>query len=73
MLVLSRKEDESIVIDGRIRVTILEIRGNRIRVGIEAPQDVPVQRSELLESVVNSVVVGPFVVPTTAEPPALMH
>jgi len=47
MLVLSRKEDEVIVIDGRIRVTVVEIRGNHVRLGIEAPRDIPVFRSEL--------------------------
>jgi carbon storage regulator len=47
MLVLSRKEDESIVIDGRIKVTVMEIRGGRIRLGIEAPQEIPVWREEL--------------------------
>ena len=40
MLVLSRHENEAIVIDGRIRVTVVEIRGNQIRLGIEAPKDV---------------------------------
>jgi len=51
MLVLSRHEDESIVIDGRIRVTIVEIRGNQIRLGIEAPQEVAVWREKLVVSV----------------------
>ena len=51
MLVLSRKLDESIVIDGGIKITVVEIRGNRIRLGIEAPADVGVRRSELEGSV----------------------
>jgi carbon storage regulator len=50
MLVLSRHEDESIVIDGRIKVTVVEIRGNKIRLGIEAPQEVAVWREELVAS-----------------------
>jgi carbon storage regulator len=50
MLVLSRKENEAIVIDGKIVVTILEIRGNQIRLGIEAPMDVAVWRGELVAS-----------------------
>ncbi len=50
MLVLSRKENEAIVIDGEIVVTILEIRGNKIRLGIEAPKDVSVWREELVAS-----------------------
>ena len=47
MLVLSRHENEAIVIDGEIVVTILEIRGHQIRLGIEAPKDVAVRREEL--------------------------
>jgi carbon storage regulator len=47
MLVLTRKLDDSIVIDKRITITILEVRGNRIRIGIEAPKEVPVVREEL--------------------------
>jgi len=48
MLVLSRRENESIVIDGEIVVTVLEIRGRKISLGIEAPKDVSVWREELL-------------------------
>ena len=48
MLVLSRKTDESIVIDKRITVTVLEIQGSRIRLGIEAPKEIPVVREELI-------------------------
>jgi carbon storage regulator len=48
MLVLSRKSDESIVIDERITITVLEIRGNKIRLGIEAPKEIPVVREELI-------------------------
>ncbi len=48
MLVLSRHENETIVIDGRIKVTIVEIRGDRIKLGIEAPKEVGVWREELV-------------------------
>ena len=48
MLVLSRKTEESIVIDKRITITVLEIRGNQIRLGIEAPKEIPVMREELI-------------------------
>jgi carbon storage regulator len=51
MLVLSRHKNEAIVIDGEIKVTIVEIRGDTIRVGIEAPRHVPIWREELLASV----------------------
>jgi carbon storage regulator len=47
MLVLSRKADESIYIDGRIKVKILKIKGNKVRIGIDAPSDVSIVRSEL--------------------------
>ena len=47
MLVLSRKSTESISIGGRVVVTVLEIRGNKVRIGIDAPKEVHVLRSEL--------------------------
>lgn len=49
MLVLSRKFDESIIIDGHIRITVLGIRGQQVRIGIEAPPNVRVVREELLD------------------------
>ncbi len=48
MLVLTRKADQKLVIGSDIVVTVLEIRGNRVRLGIEAPREVPVHRSELV-------------------------
>ena len=47
MLVLSRKLNESIVIDDHIVVTVVEIRGDKVRLGIQAPKEVPVHRSEV--------------------------
>ncbi len=47
MLVLSRKIKETIVIDGRITLEILQIKGNQIRVGINAPASVKIRRGEL--------------------------
>jgi carbon storage regulator len=47
MLVLSRKLNEKIVIDGRIVVTVVKIDRNQVRIGIEAPGDVPVFREEI--------------------------
>ena len=73
MLVLSRKKNESIVISGRITVTVLEIKGSQIRLGIEAPKDVPICRSELLHKGAKSVVIGPFVLSRAAERLALAH
>ena len=51
MLVLSRKKDESIIINDQIRVTIVEIRGDKVRLGIDAPKDVSVHRREVYEAI----------------------
>lgn len=48
MLVLSRKLNETIVIDGGIRITVVGIQGKQVRIGIEAPPSVAVLREELL-------------------------
>ncbi len=55
MLALTRKEGERIVIDGKIVVTIVQVRGNRVRLGIEAPKDVEIFRSELKGSGANKI------------------
>jgi carbon storage regulator len=51
MLILSRKSSESIVIDGRIRVKIVRVEGDVVKIGIEAPADVPVHRQEVYEEI----------------------
>ena len=51
MLVLSRKLNESIIIDDQIRITVVEIRGDKIRLGIEAPKDVAVHRREVYDAI----------------------
>ncbi|MFV0446772.1 MAG: carbon storage regulator CsrA [Planctomycetaceae bacterium] len=51
MLVLSRKRNESIVIDGNIVVTVVDIRGDKVRLGIEAPKEVPIHRSEVYDAI----------------------
>ncbi len=51
MLVLTRKADESITIGQNITVTVLEVRGNQVRLGIKAPKDTPVNRTEVYESI----------------------
>ncbi|MEX2287171.1 MAG: carbon storage regulator [Planctomycetaceae bacterium] len=50
MLVLTRKTDEEIVIDGDVRISIVEIRGNRVKLGVTAPKSVSVQRQEIIFS-----------------------
>lgn len=51
MLVLSRKKNESIVINSDIVITVIEIRGDKVRLGIVAPKDVPVHREEVYEAI----------------------
>ena len=51
MLVLSRKKNESIVINNDIVIQVVEIRGDKVRLGIVAPRNVPVHRSEVYEMI----------------------
>jgi carbon storage regulator len=51
MLVLSRQRDESIVIGDNVVVTIVDIRGDKVRLGIQAPGEVPVHRQEVFEAI----------------------
>jgi carbon storage regulator len=51
MLVLSRKKNESIVINNDIRIVVVEIRGDKVRLGVEAPREVPVHRHEVYEAI----------------------
>lgn len=54
MLVLSRKKNESIVINDDITIVVVEIRGDKVRLGIEAPKEVPVHRNEVYEAIRRS-------------------
>lgn len=51
MLVLSRKKNESIIIDENIVITVVEIRGDKVRLGIKAPLEIPVHREEVHEAI----------------------
>lgn len=51
MLVLSRQRDESIFIGDNIKITVVDIRGDKVRLGIEAPSEVPVHRQEVYEAI----------------------
>jgi carbon storage regulator len=53
MLVLSRKKDESVRIGSDIVITIIEIRGDKIRLGFEAPKDVSIHRQEVYEKIMQ--------------------
>ena len=54
MLVLSRKKSESIIITDDIIVTVLEVRGDKVRLGIDAPKEVTVHRREVYEAIKRS-------------------
>ena len=56
MLVLSRKLNESIIIDDHIKITIVEIRGDKIRLGIEAPKNVSVHRREVYDAIQKQII-----------------
>lgn len=51
MLVLSRQRDESIIIGDNIVITVVDIRGDKVRLGIEAPKEIPVHRQEVYEAI----------------------
>lgn len=50
MLVLSRKKDEAIVVADNVVITVVEIRGDKVRLGIEAPKETPVHRREVFDA-----------------------
>lgn len=47
MLALSRKKNEAIIINNNVEVTILEVKGDQVKIGVTAPRDVPVYRKEV--------------------------
>lgn len=51
MLVLSRHRDESIMIGDNVMITIVDIRGDKVRLGIDAPHEIPVHRQEVYEAI----------------------
>ena len=51
MLVLSRQKDESIMIGDDVEVTIVDVRGDKVRLGITAPRSIPVHRREVYEAI----------------------
>ncbi|MDG1896136.1 MAG: carbon storage regulator CsrA [Fuerstiella sp.] len=53
MLVLSRKKSESIVISDDVVITVIEVRGDKVRLGIKAPREIPVHRKEVLDAILR--------------------
>lgn len=54
MLALSRKKNEAIIIDNNIEITILEVKGDQVKIGINAPKEVPVYRKEVYMQIQES-------------------
>jgi carbon storage regulator len=59
MLVLSRKKNESIVINNDITIVVVEIRGDKVRLGVEAPKEVPVHRREVYDAIKRNELAQP--------------
>ncbi|MBO4456417.1 MAG: carbon storage regulator CsrA [Butyrivibrio sp.] len=53
MLALSRKKNEAIVINNNIEITVLDIRGDQVKIGIAAPKDIPIYRKEVYIQIQN--------------------
>ncbi|MCP4785783.1 MAG: carbon storage regulator CsrA [Fuerstiella sp.] len=53
MLVLSRKKNESIVINDDVVITVIEVRGDKVRLGIKAPREIPVHRKEVVDAILR--------------------
>lgn len=53
MLVITRKVNEAIILDGGIKIVVIGLEGGRVKLGIEAPKDVGIYREELIEAVKN--------------------
>jgi carbon storage regulator len=82
MLVLSRQRDESIIIGDKVVVTIVDIRGDKVRLGIQAPSEIPVHRQEVYEAIKkenrnaskpSTVEMGEATVPAKAAPQGLRN
>ena len=53
MLVLSRQRDESIIIGDNVVITVVDVRGDKVKLGIEAPREIPVHRREVYEAILR--------------------
>lgn len=51
MLVLTRKQDETIIINEKIKITVVEVEGNKVKLGIDAPPEIAIYREEVLEDI----------------------
>src|SRR5581483_5935776 len=71
MIVFSRKKNESIVINSDITITVVEIRGDKVRLAIVAPKEVPVYRQEVFDAIHGREVCAPTPAPLPADPPII--
>ena len=55
MLVLSRHKDESIIIGDNVEITVVDVRGNKVRLGINAPTSIPVHRKEVYKRIQSKI------------------
>jgi len=55
MLVLSRHKDESIIIGDNVEITVVDVRGNKVRLGINAPTSIPVHRKEVYKKIQSKI------------------
>jgi carbon storage regulator len=67
MLVLSRKKNESIVINDDITIVVVEIRGDKVRLGVEAPKEIPVHRREVFDAIRRNEVATEKNIPSKAD------
>lgn len=68
MLVLSRKKNESIVINDDITIVVVDIRGDKVRLGVEAPKEIPVHRREVFEAIRRSQAEAAHKAPSPTQP-----
>ena len=63
MLILTRRVGETLIIGDKVTVTVLGVKGNQVRIGVNAPKDVPVHRQEIYERIRNEPAHGEAILP----------
>jgi carbon storage regulator len=58
MLCLSRKRNEKVIIDNKITVTVLDIQGERVRLGFEGPKEIPIHREEIQKIINDNIIIN---------------
>lgn len=73
MLILTRRYGQTIFIGSDVKVTVLAIHGNQVRIGITAPKEVPVNREEVAERIATEQMAGAALPPPAASPPKFVN